>query len=373
MRRSPTPAEHKLQHLDHGIHKRRRYVEQISTMGIFDSIATAVLGSRTSTANGFLGFGGHSKPTTDAAPPPSSSDSSSDLSVPTASTTSQSSFVVESSDKLVQPGQFFKYGHPGPHIDFDFRQEYISAFDRRTRNPYYVIEHITPQSIAKNRGVDRKNAIFTENESIPAIFRAHLADYFRSGYDRGHMAPAANARFSQQAMNETFLLTNISPQIGDGFNRDYWAHLEDFCRRLTGHYNSVRIVTGPLYLPKRYPDGKFRVSYEVIGNPPNVAVPTHFYKLVVAEEPLSNRSSSAVAVGAFILPNEPISNSIDLKSFYVPVDAIERAAGLTFLADLPKSDRKDLCREVDCSIIVREFTKALPGSPETLALPAPRS
>jgi len=61
----------------------------------------------------------------------------------------------------------------------------------------------------------------------------------------------------------------MCPQVGDGFNRDYWAHFEDFCRRLTIKYPSVRIVTGPLYLPKRDPaDGKWRVSYEVIGNPP---------------------------------------------------------------------------------------------------------
>lgn len=64
-------------------------------------------------------------------------------------------------------------------------------------------------------------------------------------------------------MNDTFFLSNMCPQVGEGFNRDYWAHLEDFCRRLTTRYPSVRIITGPLYLPKRdAADGKWRVTYE---------------------------------------------------------------------------------------------------------------
>lgn len=58
-----------------------------------------------------------------------------------------------------------------------------------------------------------------EDESIPAMFRAKLQDYFRSGYDRGHMVPAADAKLSQGAMDETFLLSNIAPQVGVGFNR----------------------------------------------------------------------------------------------------------------------------------------------------------
>ncbi|KAK7207109.1 hypothetical protein BZA70DRAFT_234553 [Myxozyma melibiosi] len=319
-----------------------------------------------------MGFGGK-KPETATETIDISDSSSSASNVSLAPSTPASSVSLSNPDKVVNPAQFFMYGHPGPHVDFDFRQEYISAFDRRMRNPAYVIEHITPQSIAKNGAVDRKKSVFKENEAIPLKFRAKLADYFRSGYDRGHMAPAANAKFSQDAMDETFYLTNMAPQVGDGFNRDYWAHFEDFCRRLTQSYNSVRIVTGPLYLPKRHPDGKYRVTYEVIGNPPNIAVPTHFYKLILAESPAKDPSSSDVAVGAFIMPNDVIRNDTALKSFYVPVDAIERSAGLDFLANLPMNRRKDLCREVKCEIVVREFIKALPAPAQPLGLPAPRS
>ncbi|KAK9454516.1 hypothetical protein V1511DRAFT_460393 [Dipodascopsis uninucleata] len=329
-------------------------------------------------ASGFMGFGGKKAADSGRVEPiieieglqsPQGVDES-----PTGLDTSKKTTVEGlSSQKVVQPGGFFKYGNPGPLFDVDFRSEYIASFDRRLRNPAWVIEHITASSVSRGSGVDRKKSTFMENESIPMKFRARLADYFRSGYDRGHMAPAADAKFSQDAMDETFYLTNIAPQVGDGFNRDYWAHLEDFCRRLTHTYNSVRIVTGPLYLPRKYPDGKYRVSYEVIGNPPNIAVPTHFFKIIVGESPIKHPDSEDVAVGAFILPNEPIPNSTDLKSFYVPVDAIERASGLEFLSKLPDKKRRDLCKEVDCKIIVREFAKALPAPQTPLGLPGPSS
>ncbi|KAK9462432.1 uncharacterized protein V1516DRAFT_670251 [Lipomyces oligophaga] len=323
-------------------------------MGIFDSIFDTLFSySKPDISQSFLGLG--KKSSTETATGPDKSKST-DL----VSNAPASSSPIPESLKLVQPGGFFKYGHPGPRIDVDFKQEYISAYDRRLRNPFYVVEHVTPTSLAKNDQVQRKN-VFMENESIPLKFRARLTDYFRSGYDRGHMAPARDAKYSQEAMDETFYLTNMAPQVGDGFNRDYWAHFEEFCRSLTGTYNSVRIVTGPLYLPKKYPDGKFRVTYEMIGNPPSVAVPTHFFKLIVAESPRKQPSTAEVAVGAFILPNEPIPNAAPLKSFYVPVDAIERASGLEFLTDLAPSLKKDLCREVQCEITVREFVKALPA------------
>ena len=134
-----------------------------------------------------------------------------------------------------------------------------------------------------------------------------------------------------------------------------WAHFEDFCRRLTKRYPSVRVVTGPLYLPKLDSDGKWRVSYEVIGNPPNIAVPTHFYKVIVAENPPG--SNGLLAVGAFVLPNAPINNSTPLTEFAVPVEIVERASGLDFLSLLPVDRRKSLCREVECSVLVRDFSK----------------
>ncbi|UKZ77346.1 hypothetical protein TrVFT333_005066 [Trichoderma virens FT-333] len=234
----------------------------------------------------------------------------------------------------VNPGGLFEYGFPGPVSDIASRAALISSYDRRTRNP-------TGQ--------------FLEDTAVPAKFRALLKDYYRSGYDRGHQVPAADAKWSQAAMDETFYLTNMSPQVGEGFNRDYWAHFEDFCRRLTQRYPSVRIVTGPLYLPKKDPvDNKWYVKYEMIGTPPSVAVPTHFYKVIFAED---GRVGGNVAIGAFVLPNAPIDNAKPITDFEVPVEAVERASGLEFANQLPMQRRRRLCADTTCSLIIKDYNE----------------
>ncbi|KAH6654547.1 mitochondrial nuclease [Truncatella angustata] len=254
----------------------------------------------------------------------------------------------------VDPSGVFEYGFPGPVSDIATRSALVSSYDRRLRNPHWVVEHITPASLAQRDG-DRKHSAFLEDESVPEKFRAKLKDYFRSGYDRGHQVPAADCKWSQGAMNDTFFLTNMCPQVGEGFNRDYWAHFEDFCRRLTVRYPSVRIVTGPLYLPKKDPaDDKWYVRYEVIGNPPNVAVPTHFYKVIFAES-APGSASAPVAIGAFVLPNAPIPNGKPITDFEVPVEAVERASGLEFASKLPVTRRKRLCADTTCALVIKDY------------------
>jgi len=169
--------------------------------------------------------------------------------------------------------------------------------------------------------------------------------------------PAADAKISQEAMNETFLLSNIAPQVGDGFNRHYWAYLEDWCRRLTSTFEDVYVFTIPLYLPKLEADGKWRVTHEVIGNPPNVSVPTHFAKVVLATRPSSPSTPSIaeVSTGAFVLPNAIIPDEAPLESFVTPVEAVERAAGLTLFSEDVKASSKHICKTTKCQVIVRRF------------------
>ncbi|KAJ4416436.1 nuclease [Gnomoniopsis sp. IMI 355080] len=272
----------------------------------------------------------------------------------------------------VNPAGLFEYGFPGPVADLATRSALVSSYDRRLRNPHWVVEHITPASLATRDG-DRKHSVFAEDTAVPEKFRAHLKDYFRSGFDRGHQVPAADCKWSQTAMNDTFFLSNMCPQVGEGFNRDYWAHFEDFCRRLTERYPSVRIVTGPLYLPKRDPqDGKWYTKYEMIGNPPSVAVPTHFYKVIFAED---GKVGGNVALGAFVLPNAPIPNAKPITDFEVPLEAVERASGLEFASKLPAARRKRLCADTMCALVIKEYAQrqAAFGKEGAKALVAPKA
>ncbi|KAF8126515.1 hypothetical protein EV363DRAFT_1452894 [Boletus edulis] len=276
-----------------------------------------------------------------------------------------------------------KYGHPGPVPDLLVRKAYTAVYDRRLRHPAWTAEHLTLASLGKStiapasdEGVgDRTRSNFTEDESLPAIFRAKLQDYFRSGYDRGHMVPAADAKTSQDAMDETFLLSNIAPQVGVGFNRHYWAYVEDWCRRLTKSFSDVYVFTIPLYLPHKHPDGKWRVSYEVIGSPPNIAVPTHFAKVVLASRPSSPSTPdiSEISMGAFVLPNAIIPDEAPLDSFVTPVDAVERAAGLTLFSEHLKRASKHICKTTKCEVIVRRFDEVKKRPEMRRAVSAPPS
>ncbi|KAK4688590.1 hypothetical protein P7C73_g1523, partial [Tremellales sp. Uapishka_1] len=308
---------------------------------------------------------------------------------------------VESKSLIATPsgGVVLQGGFPGPTPDILKRTAYTAAYDRRLRHPSWTAEHLTAASLARTptptsttppvpleaaraadtsaqpistKG-DRSKSTFMEDDTIPEMFRARLADYFRSGYDRGHMVPAADAKISQQAMNETFYLSNIAPQVGDGFNRHYWAYLEDFCRRLTTNFEDVYVFTVPLYLPSLQADGKWRVTHEVIGTPPTIGVPTHFAKVILASRPdfsfpqtpnpkdsstTSRSTIKELAMGAFVLPNSEIPDQADLRSFIVPVENVERAAGLQLFNDELKGKSKQLCAVTQCQVVVRRFDDA---------------
>ncbi|KAG9287868.1 hypothetical protein G9A89_017463 [Geosiphon pyriformis] len=241
------------------------------------------------------------------------------------------------------------FGFPSPITEILYRTAYVASYNRQLRNPVWVAEHITPDTLKTKTGVDRGKSSFQEDLEIPKKFRVTIKDYFRSGYDRGHMVPAADIKFSQQAMDETFLMTNISPQVGNGFNRDYWAHLEEFCRRLVkkAGFSDVYVFSGPLYLPKQdQKDEKWYVNYEVIGEGHDVAVPNHFYKVILA-----TKDQKQYALGAFILPNSPIPNNTPLEKHEVPLEILERAAGITFFEGLDKEKTIPLCKATSCVLV----------------------
>ncbi|KAH8833513.1 hypothetical protein DL96DRAFT_1455966 [Flagelloscypha sp. PMI_526] len=287
--------------------------------------------------------------------------------------------VIGTHAAAIVASPILKYGNPGPIPDFLVRKAYVMAYDRRLRHAAWTAEHLTLSSLGKSgvlptietTGGDRSRSTFREDEDLPAQFRSKLSDYFRSGYDRGHMVPAADAKVSQEAMDETFLLSNMAPQVGQGFNRNYWAYLEDWCRRLTSSFADVYVFTIPLYLPKLEADGKWRVTHEVIGSPPNVAVPTHFAKVVLTSKPTSPSAPDLleISTGAFVLPNAIIPDEAPLTSFVMPVDAVERAAGLILFSDAIKANSKHICQSTKCEVLVRHFDDVQKKGRKAIAAP----
>ena len=140
---------------------------------------------------------------------------------------------------------------------------------------------------------------------------ASLADYSGSGYDRGHLCPAADMTLNKTSMSETFYLSNMSPQLA-GFNRGIWSSLEEQVRKWALEYSKLYVVTGPI----------FKDNIASIGIN-KVTVPGYFYKVLYDGK---NRM-----IG-FILPNA--SSSKSLVQFTVKVDEIEQKTGIDFFSGL---------------------------------------
>ena len=139
---------------------------------------------------------------------------------------------------------------------------------------------------------------------------ASLSDYKRSGYDRGHLAPAADMKWSSKAMSESFFMSNMSPQT-PSFNRGIWKKLENLVRKWAVENKSLHIVTGGILM-----DG-----LKTIGNN-EVSVPEYFYKVI-----LVNDTSDLKAIG-FIIPNKKSSKL--LFEYAISVDDVEKMTGIDF-------------------------------------------
>jgi endonuclease G, mitochondrial len=145
-------------------------------------------------------------------------------------------------------------------------------------------------------------------------------DYKGSGYDRGHLAPAADMTWSEITMMESFYFSNISPQV-PAFNRGIWSKIEDLVRLWAKEYNAVYVITGPV----------LRDSLPTIGNN-KVSVPESFYKVI-----LYYNKPDYKAIG-FIIPNK--ASVEPLQKFAVTVDSVEKVTGINFFAALPDEEEE---------------------------------
>lgn len=157
-------------------------------------------------------------------------------------------------------------------------------------------------------------------------------DYKHSGYDRGHMCPAADNKWNEQAMKESFYMTNICPQ-NHNLNRGDWKELEDACREWTYQNKTLYVVCGPLL---------YNNHHKTIGLH-KVVVPDAFYKVVLSLTPPK-------AIG-FVYRNT--SGNKPLDSYVNSVDQVERLAGIDFFPELPDSVESKV--EAECDISDWEF------------------
>jgi endonuclease G len=228
------------------------------------------------------------------------------------------------------PGaEHIQFGAPQMRGVFLDREFFVISHDNTRLLPEWVGYHLTEDNL---EGTVQRTDDFRADPGLPTGQRSELADYRRSGFDRGHMAPAAAFRRSERAMSTTFLLSNMAPQTAR-LNRRIWARLERQVRSLARAHGSIWVFTGPLYLDA---NGDPTVPTQFIG-PNRVAVPTHFYKVILCEHATGTRQ-----MFAFMMPNSTRNIGGTPADFLVSVDQVEALAGLDYFSVLPDPEETAL-------------------------------
>ena len=166
---------------------------------------------------------------------------------------------------------------------------------------------------------------FIEDPSVLSK-TANDQDYYHSGYDRGHLAPASDMGWSEKSMAESFYYSNMSPQNAS-FNRGIWKKLEELVRTWSVENNSLYIVVGPV----------LTIGLPVIG-PDKVSVPSYYFKVL-----LDYTSPDIKCIG-FIIPNN--KSNQPLSNYALPIDSLEQITGIDFFPNLPDKQEKPLEKTV---------------------------
>lgn len=143
---------------------------------------------------------------------------------------------------------------------------------------------------------------------------AHYKNYSNSGYDKGHLCPAGDRKFSKLAYDETFLTSNIAPQ-NHQFNSGIWNRLEQKTRYWATKYKSLYIITG----------GVLKNNLKTIGSE-KVGVPNYFYKIIL------DYHEPEIKAIAFLIPHEDSEKG--LYQFVISIDEIEEMTGIDFFPEI---------------------------------------
>ncbi len=218
-------------------------------------------------------------------------------------------FILFSSLLLAQ----MEIPHSDPPGEIIRHTGFTLSYNEEHEQPNWVAYELTKTEVAGRIG--RTNNF--RPDSLISTGSAMLADYYKSGYDRGHLAPAGDMQWSKEAMSQSFCLSNISPQ-NSSFNRGIWKRAEDAVRKWAVKEGSVYVATAGILAPGLYTIG-----------PSNVSIPEYFYKVV-----LDYTEPELKGIG-FIMPNLPSSEPI--WTFALSIDEVESRTGIDFFPMLPDS------------------------------------
>lgn len=205
---------------------------------------------------------------------------------------------------------------------------YCSLFNKKRMQPTWVAWTLTAE---ETKGILKRSNNFQPDRTLKAKLQVTTHDYKNSGFDRGHLCPAADNKFSQQAMDECFLMTNMCPQLHE-LNAGGWESLEDSCRVWAQREDSIVVVAGPIFFKKRP---------STIGTQHKVAVPDAFFKIV-----LSMRPGKEKAIG-FLFTNSNLPQPVDKAA--CSVRQVEKVTKLNFFPRMSKKKQRAIESNFDLS------------------------
>ena len=222
-------------------------------------------------------------------------------------------------------GQTIKQLSPSIHLGHQVVEHsaYILEYNEKYEQAEWVIYLLTKDRVAGS--FKRKNNFRSDPKVRTGS--ASLSDYRRSGYDRGHLAPAGDMKWSKKAMSESFFMSNMSPQIA-GFNRGIWRKLESIIRKWAVQNEELYVVTGAVLTDNLDTIGKNRVG-----------VPDYYYKII-----LDYKQPELKGIG-FVLPNQ--ESKISLNNYAVTIDSIEHLTGIDFFHALEDRLEENIESRID--------------------------
>ena len=204
---------------------------------------------------------------------------------------------------------------------------YTVSYNSDYRIANWVAYELTSKE-AKSKKATRSNK-FVPDPLVKGA-TALNEDYTRTGYDRGHLAPAGDMKWSMKAMRESFYLSNICPQDPD-LNRGIWKELEEQIRLWASENGSLLVVTGPIITDDLRRLGKNRVG-----------IPKRFFKVVCTQT-----AGRPEGVG-FLFDNRDYGDT-SLRSMMIPIDSVESVTGIDFFPSLPDSIERPMEASVNKS------------------------
>ena len=195
----------------------------------------------------------------------------------------------------------------------------------------YSEQHEVPQWVAYVLRKEHLHDCFDRKDNFREDLNVRTGsalptDYRSSGYDRGHIAPAGDMKWSKEAMEESFYMSNITPQ-SPGMNRGRWASLEMLARAWAKEGDETIIVSGPVLhdnLPRIGSSG--------------ISIPRDHFKVLLRSK---NEQLNAIA---FLMTQNPTARG--LETYALPVRTIEELTGLNFFPHLSSNEQERIEKKI---------------------------